>query len=267
MKKNIRTAIVLTFLVFLTGCASSLPSVKLKSDQPPGKPLDATAVTYTNTYFQERFMGLKPLLVGPMLWYVAGSYEGRRGQRLQSGDFEKLLGEFDVFEYFNEQLKMRASDSSTIKLKFSDSQQQDLALQVLELARCARKDDCGPAVKSLSEKTPYIAAFKMSYGLGSKQGAEQFGFRKYYRPFIRIIGIVKNIPLVEVIWQSDILVFGDKRYLGGDADADRIPKDELVSSFKMLTTQSIDLLVRNLNGEMLQEMPILVDNSASDLSF
>ena len=264
MKLRTPVGISLIFVALLTGCASSLPSVKMKSDQTPGMPLDATAVSYTKTFFQARFMGLRPLLVGPALGYAFESFEGRKVQRLQSSDFEKLLDDFDVFEYFNEQLKKRAGDCSTVKLKFSDS--PDLASQVIELARCDQKEECISAGKSLSQKTSNIAALKMSYGLGARQGSEQIGFRKYYRPFIRVIGVVKKVPSAEAIWQSDILVFGD-RYLGDAADADRIPRDELVSSFKMLTTQAIDLLVRSLNGEMLQEMPILADTAASDLKF
>jgi hypothetical protein len=265
MKLRTTVGISLICVAMLTGCATSLPSVLMKSNEPPGMPLDATAVFYTNTFFQARFMGVRPLVLGPALGYAFENFEGRKGQRLQSGDFEKLLDEFDVFEYFNEELKKRAGDCRTVKLKFASS--PELASQVVELARCDYKDACMAAVKSLNEPISHIAAFKMSYGLGARQGSEQIGFRKYYRPFIRVLGVVKKVPSGEAIWQSDILVFGDKRYLGDDADADRIPRDELVFFFKVLTAQAIDLLVGSLNGEMLQEMPILADTVASDLKF
>jgi len=227
--------------------------------------LNATAASYTSTYFQARMMGPQ-LWLGPALWYGFGSYEGRKSQRLQSGEFEKLLGDFDVFEYFNEHLKQRtAGDSGMIRLKYSDS--PALTAQVIAFARCDNKDQCDTAGRSLGEAIPYIAAIKMSYGLGLRQGNEQLGFTKSYRPFIRAIGVVKKVPSAEAVWQSDVLVFGEKRYKGGDANADRIPRDELVAAFKGLTIQAIDLVVRSLNGEVLQEMPVLVDTTASDLMF
>jgi len=265
MKHGKLVCIMFLFVALMTGCASSLSSIRMTSDQTLGKPLDATFVSYTNTYFQPRFMGLRPLLVGPVLWYAGGSFEGRESQRLQSSDFEKLLAEFNVFEYFDGQLKKRAGETSMVILKFSDS--PDLTSKVIEVARCDQKDACTSAAKSLGEATPNIAALKMSYGLGARQGSEQLGFRKYYRPFIRVIGVIKKVPSTETIWQSDILVFAENRYLGGDADADRIPREELISSFKILATQAIDLLVRSLNGEVLPEMHVMADTAASDLNF
>ncbi|MBI5640081.1 MAG: hypothetical protein HZA17_06640 [Nitrospirae bacterium] len=264
MKQRTFLVICIISLALLAGCASSLPSVKMKSDQALTTPLEAAAVSYTGSYFQSRFMGFKPF-VGPILWHVAGSYEGRKSERLQSNDYEKLLGEFDVFEYFDGQLKKRASDFGTVRLKFSNS--PELAPQIRTLANCDNKDECRPALKALDGAMPNIVALKMSYGLGMRQGKEQLGFRKYYRPFIRVIGVLKSLPSVEPSWQGDILVFGENRYLGGEADADKVPGDELISSFRTLTTQAIDLLVRSLNGETLPEMPVMVDTSAADLRF
>ncbi len=264
MKQSTRVATFLMLVALSTGCTLSLPSIRMKSDQMHGMPMNATAACYTNTYFQARFMGLKPL-ISPMLWFAVGSVQDRKSQRLQSNEFEKLLADFDVFEYFNKQLKQRAGDSGIVRLKFSDS--ATLTPKIIEFAQCDHKDDCMTAVKSLGEATPYIAALKMSYGLGTRQGNDQLGFTKSYRPFIRVIGVVKKVSSAEVMWQSDVLVFGDKPYKGGDAEADRIPRAELVSAFKVLTTQAIDLVVRSLNGEVLQEMPVLSDTTSSDLKF
>jgi hypothetical protein len=265
MKHSVRVGIGFVLIALLTGCAQSLPSVKMKFDQGKGMPLETTAASYTNTYFQARFMGLKPILVGPVLWYAGGSYEGRKSQRIEDSDFEKLLGDFDVFEYFNKELAKHATDTGTVKMQFTES--PEVTSRVVNIAKCDNNDECMKAVRSLGATTPNIAAFKMAYGLGSRQGGEQFGFRKYYRPFIRLIGVIKSMPSAEAIWQTDILVFSDNRYLGSEADADQIPRVQLVSSFKSLTTQVIDLLVRSLNGETLQEMPIMVDTAASDLQF
>jgi hypothetical protein len=227
MKRGTTFATSIIFIALLTGCATSLPAVRIRSDQK--SPMQAMTVSFTDTYFQERFiLYLQPSYV-PVNWYAKGSYEERKNQRLQSNGFEKLLGEFDVFEYFNEQLILRANDSTIVKLNISDI--SDFAPQIIELAKCDHKDECLPAIKLVSEKTKHIAALKISYGIGARPGPDNFN-SKYYRPFIRVLGVIKNASSAETLWQNDILVFGNDRYLGDHANASYIREDPLVSSFK-----------------------------------
>lgn len=261
MKRGITFAMSLIFLALLTGCAP-LPAVRIRSDQK--SPMMATTVSYTDTYFQARFAFFWPSYV-PVNWYTPESYEERSNRRLQNNNFEKLLGEFDVFEHFNEQLKMRANDSTIVKLNFTDI--SDLAPQIIELAKCDHKDECIPAIKSVSEKTKHIAALKISYGLGMRPGPEQVGFRKFYRPFIRVLGVIKNASSAETLWQSEITVFGNDRYLGDEADAGRIRKDQLISSFQNITRQTIELLVLSLNGQRLPYMPTVGAVTPSEVKF
>jgi hypothetical protein len=70
MKRRTRACISLICAVLLTG-RTSLSSVRIKSDQAPGIPLEATAESYTKKYFQARFIG--PGTIVRPLHFLCGS--------------------------------------------------------------------------------------------------------------------------------------------------------------------------------------------------
>jgi hypothetical protein len=113
-----------------------------------------------------------------------------------------------------------------------------------------------------------VAAFKISYGLGVRAGAEQVGFRKYYRPFIMLIGRIKHAGTEETVWQEYIIAFDNKnRYLGEEANADKIKKEKMIAAFKEITKEVMDMLIKSLNGKVLPGMPELTGLDYEDRTF
>jgi hypothetical protein len=264
--RSIRWALYLLFLSLLTGCfipAPSFPQKRFGSDQE--LPIQALTVSFADTYFQPRWASFTYRSDVPVFWYGPEGFSQRFSSRLQSNDFEKMLGEFDVFEYFNDQLNLRASDSKFVKLKLTGA--SDLVPKIIELAKCKEKDRCSLAVERVSGLTDHIAVLKVSYGIAIRPGPEQFGFTKYYRPFIRVLGILKNSHSVETLWQQDICVFGDDRYSGDDSEAYALPRERIISSFKKISSTAIEFLTLSLNGQGLPPMPAPAPSGFSDISF
>jgi hypothetical protein len=253
-------------LVFLfTGCAS-FKTINIKEKELPAKN-SISAVLYSKSFFQERFMGKEIgyqfLPIGNILQYKIEDYDKRKGARLESSDFEKLLDDFDVSIYFDSQLRKDIGKAKLVKIVFEKDAEK--TKQIVQFIAADKKDDKS-AGNNLKPNTP-VAAFKISYGLAVRGGTENIGLRKYYRPFIRLIGRIKIAGSDEVIWQDAMIAFGENRYLGNDADASKIKKEELVQSYQQLTTEVIEMLVRSLNGEKLGEMPLLTGHNKADNTF
>ncbi len=257
---------LLLVVLFSGGCASIHTPVQINSDKLPAKQGNTLAVAYTNTYFQPRFMGIfKPFIDGPLGWYAFGNYEGRNDRRLESNEYEKLLGAFDVSQHFIKELRQGTKSSTLLSLVFNDN--ADITVKSVEYVKCSDAGSCTAIAEALPSDSPTIAVMKMAYGIGMRQGKEQFGFVKSYRPFIRVMGIARRADNHQVIWRDTVIVFGEKAYRGSEANADQIPREELIDAFKGISTDAVKLIVRSLNGEKLEKMPVLDDLASSDQEF
>lgn len=265
-----RPAVLVLLLPLIAGCATSFESVQPRPDLTAGAPCPSLGVAYSRTFFQERYMGkslptllLLGPLVGAAVWQISGDLEKRTGQRLAYSDFERSLGDFDVAAETIRALTRRVGDVRLTKIAFTEEPARGQA--VVDVMQDSPSDSLRQGFPQ-----PYTcaAAFKVAYGIGARQGGEQFGFRKAYRPFIRVIGSVKRVrPSPEVLWSDAILVFGSKAYTGGDADADKVPRSELLSTFRQLTAEVVDTVVKSMNGEPVPRSAPLVDTTQKDLEF
>lgn len=201
--------------------------------------------------------------MGAAMQYGTQSFESREGARRASSEYEKLLGDFDVSAHFYKQVKENIGKVKLLKIALEEDPQK--ASLIVPVLTADKKDD--KLLGELDKRASCLAAFKLSYGLAAKEGAEQIGFRKYYRPFIRVLGKAKLIGSNEVIWHNALIAFSEKRYLGDEANADRINKDELIAAFKQLSEEVTDMLVKSLNGEELPKMPVLVGITGADNNF
>jgi hypothetical protein len=100
---------------------------------------------------------------------------------------------------------------------------------------------------STNAKYQYISSFKVQYGMGARAGMEQFGLIKKYRPYIRLIGAIKDTKSNNVVWQNKIIVFGDA-YLGSKA-AKNVSGAELQNDFVVLCNQLAGILINDINGD------------------
>ncbi|MCB2171051.1 MAG: hypothetical protein KQI78_25625 [Deltaproteobacteria bacterium] len=273
MKRTIKLSVIgIIGLFSLIGCVPPQKIVANIDEVIGPPPYSSLSVMYTKSFFQERFMTKSILLdfvfapsFSQAVWDASGNYEDATGLRLESSKFEQLLGDFDVSDHFFQELNSHIHSNN--KFVFTFTEDYDTTEKLLKFIRCNYPSNCSPADSTIQAKFPCGTALKLAYGLGARQGSEQFGFIKTYRPFIRLIGVTKLFSHNQVIWEEDILVFGKKGYKGNKASADLIDRDELIVSFKYLTSQAIDLLMESLDGNELREMPILVDTNRADLTF
>ncbi len=272
---NTKTILSAIFaLAFLQGCVStvsvSLPKIPIQRDQLITEPCIAQTVGYSKSFFQERFL-MKSFggqiafgpLIGQAIWEETGSHENREKTRLESSEYERLLNDFDVTQFFFQSLD--ASKSFNAPLKFSLAKDEATASQITSIAQSRQDDASGTPL--IFGKQDCIAMLKISYGLGAKFGGEQFGFRKVYRPFLLLVGKAIAPSDSRVIWQDSILVFGDRAYTGGEADVTNINQGELIHEFQTITTSMIGKLENSLNGLQEEDPPILGDLANSDLQF
>lgn len=263
-------ATVLAFVLLVSGCASTGP-VPINPNACAPEPCRATTITYSTTYFQARYMG-KSIgkqfgLIGALISEGLIDYDTKHtAERQNENEFEKRLGAFDTSEYFFQNFEQRLSDSRRIALEINKD--PNALVPIAAFVRSEKPSQTGqPAIPDIGTNDS-VAAFRVAYGLAMRFGDEQFGFRKYYRPFIRLNGIVKDVRNGQVLWQDSVVAFGDNRYLGDAAEPQNINPAELIAAFKTLTPAVIDLIMRSINGEILPPMPELVGtNPSSDIAF
>lgn len=263
MCKMMNLFLTVSVLIILVGC-SSFKIVEMPGGDKTSAKYDTTAVIYSKTFFQERFMGKEIgyqfLTAGNSLQYSFGNYDKRTGTRIESSGFEKLMGDFDVVTYFSSQAVKSMGRISTLSI--SVEKEPSKGDRIINYLKASDKDGKQPEVKY--RQGTCLMVIKVSYGLGVRQGNEQIGFRKYYRPFIRVLGRAQLAGSDKILWQNAIIVFGENRYLGNDADPSKIKKNELIESYKKLTDELIELLVKNLNGEKLKDQPVLQGENDAD---
>jgi hypothetical protein len=265
MKRKLFFSISFSLVFLLTGC-SHFDSIKMKDQGLSNKSNSTSTVVYSKSFFQERFMGREihyQFIGGPLLQYSTMSHEKREGARFESGDFEKLLGDFDVASYFDVQFKKNIGKAKLLKIVFEKDSEK--ATRIIEFIGSDKKDE-KTSGNTFKPNTP-LAAFKVSYGLAVRPGTEQIGLRKYYRPFIRLIGRIKITGSNEVIWQNKLIAYGNKQYLGSDADASKIDKDELILAYQQVTAEVIDMVIKSLNGEGVGDLIDLQGANKADNTF
>jgi len=253
--------------LLVAGCASRFVAVN-PATVGPGK-CSVLTVLYAKSYFQDRFMSktiaFSFVPFGELA--VQGVNHDTSGpSRVASSPYEKLLGSFDVLQGVATELKASVSDVKYFELKSMGggdvgTQQKIVAAMAsgtgdADLDRALTTAGCG-----------CFAALKFSYGLGARRGSEQFGFRKTYRPFIRVWGGIRKAGSSQIVWQDDLIVFGGKGYLGSESEPENIDRNELVAQFQQLSKEIVKLLVNVLNGAPKPEMGELVDNTGRDRSY
>ncbi|NOK32523.1 hypothetical protein HMI49_04845 [Corallococcus exercitus] len=255
--------------LLVSGCAHRGP-VPLKPDACTPQPCRAQVAPYTTTYFQARFMskaiGYHFGLIGGLVAAGLTDYDKKHTpERQQENEFEHRIGDFDTAQYFLGEFEKRVGESRRIALHlnkdpaalapvvtFMHAEDEDVTKAVAEIPNLQAGDDVG--------------TFRLVYGLAMREGIEQFGFSKTYRAFLRVNGVVKNRN-GEIIWRDSVFVFGDKPYVGSEADAENIDPAGLIAEFKALTPKVIDLMMITLNGGTLPDMGTIVDSDDTDAAY
>jgi hypothetical protein len=251
MIRSLPRAALLLFLLGLSGPASAqIRRIPLHPPFPPEKTRTA-AVVYTRSYFEERYAGrsMAASLGSPIALLMRGATSPSRDRtaRLESGRFERHLGDFDVAAYVSSHLSDGLAATRFLDLRFAaDAPAAD------EMAARAPAEKAGdhPFFDRLAaDGNALFLPLRLSYGIAQRKGGEQFGFRKVYRPYLRVLGKLVSVSDRKVLWQDELIAFGEIPYKSVKADPENISRDELVSTFQALTGKLADLLRRTLDGE------------------
>lgn len=254
--------------------ATAQPIVSKVGTLPPGPKLSTAGTVYTKSFFQERYMQVgKAIAYGLFIggayqnavWRATGKYEGKAPVRQEANAFEALLGEFDVTGHTNLRLRSKITEAGRFEITFTDD--SAVAETIVGLISPEAKPTSEEMQKLLAEGRAALCAVKVSYGLGARSGREQFGFKKTYRPFVRLLCLLRSTSTGDALWSGAVIAWGAKGYKGDEVDAKKIQREELVEAFKATTENAVALLVRSLNGETLGPMGELVDETKEDGKF
>jgi hypothetical protein len=269
-------------LVFLStiGCVPQNTWVPLDKVQLDTKTrANTTATLYELNYGQVRYMNLAAVIVGAvanMGGQIAKQTNINGGTRVtqdlktfvdnlsvanareDSSDFEKKMGDFDVFAFFADQFNARRSDLRYFNIEVAHDEVEHGNIINRLTTYDATRLDKAYGERLLQSGTKYLSAFKFQYGIGARAGGEQFGFTKKYRAYVRIVGLVKDVGTNRFVWGNKITLFSNEAFHGTDK-AQNASRDQLIEQFKLITGQLADIVVRDLNGDRYTSEEFLVD--------
>lgn len=273
-----KVAAVVLMVSILCGCATVEGPIKMES-LPGSKPKTLAAI-YSTSYFQERLVNIGkvtanaaiPVILGPLLGPALSvnptdlnqDAERMRKARMESSAYERLLGDFEVLRYFAWEFA-----ANTNQLRYLSVQLTDTDKQMRGVIERAKSKALPQSASTAHEDDPFSAylALKFSYGIGPRQGNEQFGFVKKSRTYVRVLGILKKKGTNDILWRNDLIVFGDKPYTSSSGKAENIDGQELVESFKSISTKLVNLLIQDLNAVTLPPKPVLLITTNDDNQF
>ena len=271
-------------LLVLSGCSSYRPFVLVrpKTEDYPKPRAEAVTVLYAESVFQDRFMSIGGIVAfvifaGPVDAVTLGQAgmtsslndavytpAERTEVRHEKSEYEKLLGDYDALADFNAALRRRGSGCTRLKISLGiDPVVNGTVIDVLKdpSVRDGTRNPA-PFSKDLRARlqklgSSCVLGVKYSYGLGARSGKEQFGFSKYYRPFVKLIGVLVDTETGEILWRNFLIVFDDTGYRGGDSDVENLNRETLTAQFKDINGKLVSLLIDCLNGKSAPDMPFL----------
>jgi hypothetical protein len=238
------------------------------------------ATVYARSYFQSRFMNLTATMLDAIVPIANGVSNGlshnnnalvknedkenlqadiiAQRERKNNNEFEMKLGDFDLLSYF---------DSSFYSLNGSI---KDFSLDIT-----ANKTAHSNIIKRLntyyndkldeqfttelnSSNYKFISAFKFQYGIGARVGGEQFRLTKLYQPFVRVVGMIRDVKTNKIVWSNNIIVFSNLIYHGQKA-AKEANMTELKEEFKAISDKLARIIVDDINGKRYTYLEYLVD--------
>jgi hypothetical protein len=250
IKSYLTISIMFSIVLIFSACASKtwIPLNTLKVD------LNNKAKTYTTVYskdyFKVGFMSVTSTItggfVGPIEGDIIKSVE-ENNRRKNSNEFEKKLGDFDVLTCFYKALKNVQDSIRCFQIESTFDKNENS-----KIIKCLETNDINKVDKSYTETLTksnykYISAIRIQYGIGARAGGEQFGMTKTYRPYIKLVCIIKDINSNESVWGNRIIVFSESSYKGSDA-AINADQKLLVQQFEDICANLAKFFMNDLNG-------------------
>ena len=178
--------------------------------------------------------------------------------REAASDFEKKMGDFDAFALFADQFDVRRGDIRyfDIETVHNEAEHNKVIKRLITYDHTGLDKTFGEQLHQSG--TRYVSAFKFQYGIGARAGGEQLDFTKTYRPYVRIVGVEKDVATNRFVWGNKITLFSNTAFHGKDA-ARNVGREQLIEDFKLMAVQLADVTVRDLNGERYTSDEFLVD--------
>lgn len=238
---------------------------------------------YSRTYFEPRFMSV-PAIVFEVITPVFGAaflddiddYEDlleatgqistsitTSEQRKNSNEFEMKLGDFDALAYFANYFNYSKNRINNYNIEFTGDKPEHAKVVDLIIADKDKNIDMTFKNDLVNENTKYVSAFKFQYGIGARAGSEQLGMTKTYRPFVRLVGYIKDVDSNSIAWGNSILIFSNKKF-NGKNEAKNVNEVELAKEFKRLSKRLVNVLIDDINGKQYVSDGQLVDISVKD---
>jgi hypothetical protein len=285
MRIKNQTVVLFILIILINPCATikiySCSSVKKWASQnsiriKPGAKDNTLAVVYTKTPFQTRFMDVGATVFNTTSDLAAGVHfnlsgdwvdpvylERTTAHRKASSEFEMKLGSFDVLSYFSRLFEKSKDSVKYYNVIFnSDSLKSQKILDHL-LTNNIKRLDSAFTRELITSGTKYVAAFKFQYGIGARAGKEQIGLKKSYRPFIRLVGAVKDVNTNTFVWENRFEVFSDRFYKGRNEALEEFDFN-LIKEFKVICNKLLIFLIDDLNGKQYHIVEELVDYTTND---
>lgn len=276
LRVNAMKCLIVLVSIVLTGCGGgpyrNFLQVPLQEQYLPETPPDVVVVSYGESFFQGRFMWSNLTVVETIgeIWPTEGLNEAiytedaRGALRVKYNAYEKLLGEFDAFADLNRLLEINRQNCDRFELSITTDPGRIVpVINALKHPMIRDSTNFAPVLQGTpldmlkSTDSPYVLGIKYSYGIGAKVGNEQYGFRKFYRPYAKLIGILIDTETGDVVWRNFYLAFSSVGYRGDEADAENLTGPELIKSIKEINERLVRMVIDGLNGEPTPVLPFL----------
>jgi len=239
---------------------------------------------YARTYFEIRFMNVAAIVSGvltPTIGAVVyqNNVEGNidfqtntqqsveniaaETQRKNGNEFEKKLGDFNVLSYFANSFYNSKDSIGKYNIIFTSDKAEHAKIVNRLCTGNKKKLDQTFTNELTNANMPYVSVFKLQYGIGARAGKEQFGMTKTYRPFVRMVGYIKDVNSNIIVWSNAITIFSNKEFHGRD-EAQYVNEEELKKEFKKICNKLVTIIIMDINGKKYNSLDQLVDFTAFD---
>jgi len=178
--------------------------------------------------------------------------------RKNSSAFEKKLGDFNALVYFETAFNAQKNKLVHFAMESTYDLPEHTRIVNRLVTYDSKKLDSAYGEKLMSLGTKYLAAIKFQYGVGARVGKEQFSLTKKYRPYVRVVGLIKDVASNEFVWGNKIILFSQKVYKG-KSEAKDAPGEEIVAELKLLIDQLVKILIDDMNGQRYESKDSLAD--------
>lgn len=264
------TKSMLFFVVFIFSACSFKTWIPLNALKVDANNKAKTYTTvYSKNYFKVDFMNVTSTItggfVGPIEGDIIKSLEDNN-QRKNSNEFEKKLGDFDVLSCFYKALKNVQDSIKYFQIESTfDKNEKSKIVKYIETGDINKIDKSYTETLTKSNYK-YISAIRILYGIGARAGGEQFGMTKTYRPYIKLVCLIKDINSNESVWGNRIIVFSESSYKGSDTAKNADPKI-LITQFEDICAKLATFFMNDLNGYRYSSKDQLVSESFDDNFF